>query len=579
MRAEDILDNLCASTTPIPLYASSWEVADLLRTILETDDARDLHVSDQDPWKTNPLLKAIGDAAVTAENDRERAAVIECMRVIKARAFLVRTDDSSISELGLRVGLGEIMRQRWESGHSSNASDDAFEVIETKKKGKTVPAKKFRHYFALEEVDEVCGGSRLPNLSKFQFRQGSGPGRSTDYHWHERGSVVSAQNGGVAPEGMERGGTRGVVDRAFFPCLIPFFPNRYPVVNDNEASGYVARHPFSHFLAERMRSLAETSGDHALLMLAPGVSNLSEEAKTVIETLSGFDYEHYALEITRPNRRNTEVIALCGVLESKGGINLMGYLLDSIGRDEGAEKRMEKGLEPLWKSYPIRSDYCPTIRKGMPLDSREDWKTIEWEIANGRAIFRDRRKYMCVPSTDWILDVRIEVKPSGRARFERIRHSVEARRHALMELMPDDNGRADSRAVKDPTFVSSELHDGYFEYEDWVVGRRGFTRFLRENMDVIEEVKSKYVSDCCGRNRGNQFEKEYDLTSYVPPVRRRGKPDFYATGFRWSAYRILQRYGMLFKETDHPSKDCAHALKSASGMMEELGALLEGRGE
>lgn len=555
--------------TPIAFFASSDNEEEYVLLLLSQSNLDEFEkVLCLRRWKNerpkvqrkNPLINALEEGA----GRRDRGGFTdECLRAIASRAFVVRTDNREFSQLVLRMGLGSKMYHERKSSYK------------------------------LSDVDGICAGKRLPQLQSGTYRRGRGE-TSVDHRWFDGGLIVYGDESSKKESG-ERFGSRTVVCPRAFPCLIPFPANKYPCVDEQGMDTFPRTNPFLWHFMKHMRELVESRGEYTLLRLAPGARLLSAEYEPFIDMLSGFDYERRVLRVMRPHRREWENLALFGVMETAYGLNLIGYLLDSItengGYRAGAKEMVEGGRNPLWRSVPVRrkdltarDDVCRCrISYGTLLEERDDWDVIGDAIQSGRAIFMERRNYMCAASTDRILRVRITVRPEGVSRFRRIAHTVELRRTSLLGLMPlgGEGARGPRADVVFPTISSLGEADDKYVYEDWVVGRKEFTKFLRRNMDVIEGVEAWYQSDSCGPYRGEEYEQAYNLEDYVP---QRTKPntrfDPYATGYRWSAYRILNRYakGCADGSMDYLPKEDTELLSGAKGLLEELGEVLEGVG-
>jgi hypothetical protein len=435
--------------------------------------------------------------------------------------------------------------------------------------------------YELSTVDALCGGKRLPQLKSNSYRHGR---PSVNSKWVEAGLIE-------ANKAESRYNTRKVLCADAFPCAVEFPANKYPCMDERDSLAIRQTRPFSQQLMAHMREQVESRGEHAILRFTPGARLLAEKYGAFVDMLGGFDYERRELRILRPHTNQWETIVLFGVLETSYGLNLVGYLLDPIVENgshrAGASEMIGNGLSPLWRSFPVRErdvtarnvESVYRLQYGSLLEEREDWVVIGHEIQDGRAIFLERRNYMCAASTDRILRVRITFGREGLSRFQRIAHTVGTRRSSLLKLMPSGgaHSRGSRRNVTLPTISSLGPEDDTFVYEDWVVGRKAFTRFLRRNMDVIEKVEAWYQSDACGTCQGEEYEQAFNLEDYYPRCTKPGvRFDPYATGYQWSAYRMLQRYeDARANGAVYLSEEDRELLNEAKGCMEDLRKTLE----
>lgn len=576
------IDKLIDGDMPIPFYALTPAMASYLTSLLCVENAEQFlacYKSKEWGWlrkateNANPLLPEIAEAIENGRGHGLRVKADGLIASLVKRTFIVKMDDRSLSDLGLRVGLGEVMRRRLVSGDGiSYRGGDAGQEQEC--------------FYRLTEVDSICCGRRLPQLKSNSYRRGKEP---IDSRWELEGRISRPDSSRVR--------VRIVTSPGDFPVLVPFPANRYPKARSAAGEWHPSGHPFSTNYAEYMRSQIENRGEHAILKQTPGGRSLAESQEAVLEVLSGFDYENRELLVWRPGRKEEERVALFGVVDSFNGLTLVGYLLDEIVENgrvlKGAKAMAADGHQPYWRAIPIREkDHLETtqevavgldryrLEQGALFSERDDWDAdMIREVDAGRAIFRDRRLYMCEPSTDRILEVRIIIRPEGWSRFEGIRHSVQARRKVLYGLMPFWQPRSGISIGRNDVHFPRMEHcsDGSenLVYEDWVVGRRGFTRFLRQNMDVIDSVEARYVPDCCGRQ---QDDGPFNLEDYAPiKESRESQTDPYATGYRWSAYRILKRYEEIGCGVGVPLDNESHELLAGAGaVVGELGIYLNG---
>lgn len=209
------VNKLIDGNLPIPFYAMTPAMAGYLASLLCTVGAEQFltcYWAKEWNWlrkatcKANPLLPEIVEAI---EDDRDHGARIasdELVASLTNRSFVVEMDDRSLSDLGLRVGLGEVMRRRLMSG------DDIFSADEN-------AGQEQECFYRLTEADDICCGKRLPQLKANSYRRGR---ESLDSRWEREGRISRPESARVR--------VRTVTQPADFPVLLPFPANRYPKV-------------------------------------------------------------------------------------------------------------------------------------------------------------------------------------------------------------------------------------------------------------------------------------------------------------------------------------------------------------